>query len=130
MLVGLTKGIDVSAAQFAQVVKAPAAPGKCFSAHPPNQQVGHQASVTAITIREWMNKDQAMMQADRGFIGRVGVVVDPVPYVIKELCRFLADQVCGDTDVSIGTAESPRPGPDLIEHVLVKGRREFDAKHV
>ena len=78
MQVGSTKGSDVSATQFAPVVKTLASPGKCFSTHPPNKQISHQAGVTAITIRERMNKDQAMMQANRGFIGRVGAVVNPV----------------------------------------------------
>jgi len=49
-----------------------------------DEQIGHQACVPTIAIREWVNRHKPVVESDTDFIRTVCLVLDPVARVIKQ----------------------------------------------
>lgn len=78
MIVCCAQGCDVSSAYFANVAQTAAAPTEALAAKTIDQKVGRQASVTAISIRKRVDRDQSMVVPYRNLIRRKCLVLDPV----------------------------------------------------
>jgi|GEM_PF-4260872 hypothetical protein len=62
MIVCCAQGCDVSSAQLANVAQTAAAPTETLATKTFDQKVGRQASVTAISVRKRVDRDQAMVE--------------------------------------------------------------------
>src|ERR1022692_896039 len=62
-------------------------PRKPFTAELHRQQIGQQAGVPAIAVRERVNLHQPVMEAQRDFIGWIRFVFDPCLGVVKQLAQ-------------------------------------------
>jgi len=60
------------------------APRESRSAQVDDEQIGHQACVPTIAIREWVNRHKPVVESDTDFIRTVCLVLDPVARVIKQ----------------------------------------------
>ena len=59
---------------------------------------------------------QAVMEANGKFVGRVGVVLDPIPYVIEHLAQRNFDQMWRDAEIALRRSKFACPAPDTFEH--------------
>ncbi|MGY4302132.1 hypothetical protein ACVWXN_010227 [Bradyrhizobium sp. i1.4.4] len=99
MIVRGLKRRHVLIAQRSYVGKASAAPAKRFAAEPFNHEIGHHARVTAIAVREGVNLRQPVMLARGDFVRWIGLVFDPIAYVIEHRRHLGGDKMRGDADI-------------------------------
>src|ERR1700678_1393391 len=79
--IGGAQSLDVTAPEFSRVDGAHTAPGECRPELPLNQDIRHDARMTAIAVGKRMNPNQAVVKADGDFVRREGLVVKPVTHV-------------------------------------------------
>lgn len=76
---------------------------------------------------------QAVMEANGKFVGRVGVVLDPIPCVIEHLAQRNFDQMWRDAEIALCRSKFAGPAPDTFEHAPMQAlektfsRRNFPA---
>ena len=107
---------DIAAARFVGVGNAAAAPRESSLAEAFYEHIGHQAGVTAVTVGERVDRNQAVMEAHHRFVRWIGGVVDLVADIVKQLAQRNADRQPIDADVLVGLAKLARPAPGLAEH--------------
>ena len=78
MPIGCLQGFDIALAKISGAHQIGAAPGENRPALPLSQYVRHQTCVPPIAIGERMNHNQAVMKANREFIGSIGSVFHPI----------------------------------------------------
>ncbi|MEQ9401439.1 MAG: hypothetical protein RJQ04_19890 [Longimicrobiales bacterium] len=88
------------------------------------EEVGHQACVTTVPVREWVNPDKSMMETNREFIGFEDFTISPMTSVLDQLPDLGAYLELVHSDVLVCPPYLPCPGPDSAEHPLVRGIEE------
>lgn len=74
----------------------------------------------AFSFGKRMNRDKAVTEANRDFIGRIGCMYNPVSRIIDGLLHFRDDPMGFDADIARGLTILPRPTPHVAEHPLVQ----------
>ena len=62
------------------------------------QRIGHEPGVSAVSVRERMNRDQHMMEPCCDFIDGKGLVIEPVLHVGEKVLRALRHGLPRDAD--------------------------------
>src|SRR5262249_32658034 len=94
------------------------------SVDPLKHRVGHDAGMSTVPVREWMNVNEPMMQPDRSLGGRVGPVPSPMPCVVHQLAQLQANLDRIHADVLAVAPERAGPRPYIAEQLLVERHRE------
>ena len=71
-----------------------------------------------------------MMEAHGDFIGRIGLVLNPVADVIKQLPDIRLDAEGRNAEITIGGAISAGPSPDFMEHAAMQPAQERLSEHI
>jgi hypothetical protein len=85
--------------------------------------------VTAISIRERVNRDQAMVEPHRNLIRWKCLVLDPITNVAQQASKLYANTVSLNTDVALRRSELAGPLPYVSEHLPVQCSHEVFAEH-
>ena len=72
--------------------------------------------MTPVSVGEWMNCNQTVVESRRQFIGRIPVVLNPCPGVVDEQTNGRRDFARVVTDIRLGSPILAGPCPDLAEH--------------
>src|SRR5579859_434328 len=86
--------------------------------------------MAAVTVREWVNPNQAMAEAHGDFVKREGAIFNPSAGIIEEDAELRCDVPWLHADVARGRPELARPLPNLAEHPLVELAKERFFEHV
>src|SRR5450432_1717946 len=86
--------------------------------------------MTAVAVREWVNLHKPVMEANRDFVGRIDLLVDPDFHVIEKHAQLYWDLPMVDSDVPWAGSKATRPPPHVAEHVFVQVLNEFLDKYV
>lgn len=120
MPIGGLKGFDVALTKVSGAHQIGAAPGENRPVLSLGQYVRHQAGVPPIAIGEGVNHHQAVMKANRKFIGSIGSVFQPVACIAEQTGQSFADLVVRNADALFAGSINSCPSPGLIEHAPVK----------
>jgi len=120
MAISGLKGFDVALAKVSGARQISAAPGENRPALSFGQHIRHQTRVPPIAVREGMNHHQAMMKANRKFVGRVGSVFQPITYIAEQAGQSFADFVVRNANVLFAGSVDSCPFPGLVKHAPVK----------
>ena len=84
----------------------------------------------AVAVQKRMDPYEAVMKLHRNFVRRIGLVFDPVAYVVERRAQFGADPVGSNADIAFALAQCSGPGPYFAEHALVKVQQEGLVQHI
>jgi hypothetical protein len=84
-----------------------------------NNNISHQATVSAIAIRKAVNAYQTMFESDGGFIGTVSVVGIPKSYIIQQVLQLRGYLVFVNPNIFIGLAKLTGPCPYIALHAFM-----------
>ena len=102
MIVGSAQCVDVFLSCFAGIGEGYTAPSKSASVHLLKKQIGSQARVSAVTVREGVDMDELVMKPGGNFIEFVGLIFYPVADIVDELLQFGMDAVRVNADIFAG----------------------------
>ena len=74
----------------------------------------------AIAVREWVDLDQAVMEAHGNFVGRIRLVADPRLRIVEQLAQSGRNLMERDPAITLGLAEGAGPSPYVGEHLSVQ----------
>lgn len=77
-----------------------------------------------------MDLHEAMVKARADLVDRVGLVLEPIANVARELRELRRNLVPVHTDVLAGLPRTTCPFPDLPEHLLVQLMKESSIRHI
>lgn len=115
MPVGGPKCRDIVRPQFAGIAQICASPRKAFAAKLHNKQIGRQARMPAIAVRERVDLRKPVMQANCDFIGRIGFRIDPCPGVIEQHAQRRLNFPIVDAEIALAGPKAPGPPPYVTE---------------
>ena len=118
--VGGFQRCDVVPSQFLDRDQAPASPRHARSAEPDRQEIGGEAGEATVAVGKRVDEDEAVVKAHGDFVGRVGVVRDPISDVVEELTKVRFDMPRLDADIARRRAVFARPCPYGLEHPPVE----------
>ena len=130
MMVGGPQSLDISAAQRTGIAQTLPSPRKPFPSQLHRQQIGHEAGVAAVAIREGVNLHQPVMETHRDLIRRISVVRYPGFGIVQQLAQGDWNFPVVYPDVAFGGPELSRPAPDVAEHPPVQVPDEFLAQQI
>ena len=119
-MVGSLQGLDVAAPSIAGVHEVFAAPGESFTLQINGEQVRCHAAKAAVAVWEWMDHNQAVVEADCNLVSWVCLRVDPEPRVLEEDAQVGCDIPVVYAKIALRFAKSARPPPDVAEHAAVE----------
>ena len=125
VIIGRFQGRDIGFARFVRVDKIGASPRERALAQLLRQHIADKAGKAAITIRKRMNGHQPMRKANSYFIGRIGLMRDPITCIVDSLRDIHADTIGVHADVAGCRAIFARPFPDLTEHLFMQPAQKF-----
>lgn len=70
------------------------------------------------------------MKPHRYLVGRVGVVIDPVPDVVKHHVCVIRDAMGSNADIAFGQAVGAGPIPHVTEHAFVERPCEYGIQYL
>src|SRR5260370_25700621 len=89
------------------------------------KQIGHEAGVASVAIRERVDLHQPVVKAHRDLIGLIGFVFDPWFGVVKQLAQRYGDLKVFNPEVALTGPEFSSPPPYVTEHLPVQSLHEF-----
>src|ERR1035438_1473406 len=111
MVVRYLERRHIMRSQLANIGQTAASPAKRLSAERANQQIRHKSRMPSVAIRERVDGDKTVMQPHRDFVGRIGLVLDPVTDIAMKTRHFLPDSPGLDSDVAFGNSILTCPLP-------------------
>ena len=130
MIIGRTKGRDISLPCFTRINKIDAAPRETRTTQFNQHKVGCQPCMTAIAIWKWVDEYQAVMKTRSDFIRLIGVMFDPVLAIIQRLAQINWNTIRIDTNIAVCTTKLSGPAPDTAKHPIVQIHQETLIKHI
>jgi len=124
VVVGRAERRDVAFPGFAWSHEALAAPREAAAAKCGDEQIGGQAGVTAVAVREGMNPDQPVMKPHGDFIRPVAAMVDPIAGVIEQGFDIDRNPPRLDADIAGRRSIFSGPPPNILKHAPVQGLQE------
>src|SRR6202166_3875543 len=116
MRIGRLQGGDIAPAKVAGARQILTAPTKDRPFLPLGEHIRDRARVAPVPVRERMNQNQPMMDANCKFVGRIGSVFQPIARIPHERADPLADFVVWHANVLLGGSIDARPLPGLVKH--------------
>src|SRR5579863_1363005 len=71
-----------------------------------------------------MHENQTVMKAHSQLVGRVGVVLDPIPGVVDDPPKLGLNAIGRYTEITFGRTVISRPSPNPIEHTAMETSEE------
>jgi hypothetical protein len=130
MVVGGAQGLDVARPRRAGLAEPLPSPRESLAVELQDEQVGHQAGVAAIAVREGVDPRQPVMKAHCDLVGRIRVIFHPGFNVVDQLAELRGDQPVVDADVALAGPQSSGPPPHVTQHAPVKIPDELLAQQV
>src|ERR1700722_9593276 len=116
MRIGRLQGGDIAPAKVAGARQILTPPTEDRPFLPLGKHIRDQARVAPVAVRERMNQNQPMMDANCKFVGRIGSVLQPIARIPNERAYPLADFVVWHANVLLGSSIDARPFPGLVKH--------------
>src|ERR1700722_4540587 len=116
MRIGRLQGGDIAPAKVAGPRQIPPAPTEDRPFLPLGKHIRDQARVAPVAVRERMNQNQPMMDANCKFVRRIGSVLQPIARIPNERAYPLADFVVWHANVLLCGSIDARPLPGLVKH--------------
>ena len=120
MLVRGVQGVYVSSTYIAWRSQVCRAPGESTFPKLRYEHIGGEPRPSAIAVGERMDEHETMMKSHGQFIGRVGLVLDPITGIVQDLSELGLNPIAFDADVAFGLPVDARPRPNVIEHAPMK----------
>src|SRR6185312_14408389 len=126
---GLERG-DVGGANLSCRPQIAFAPGEGFASQSSNEKVRHEARPPTISVREWMDINQGMMETHREFIRRVDFVLNPGADIVIYVAHVDRHLPIRRADILIAVTIFACPTPDFAEHATMQALTEIFLRRI